>query len=135
MSFVLDTSLLSALMRSEPAASARLLAAHPAEVALVQPVLAEVRYGLARLPRSKRRRMLEERLAVMLAAMSRAAWTDAVSEHFGAVKADLERRGERVDDFDVAIAAHALAFEATLVTRNIRHFARIRGLALETWMH
>jgi tRNA(fMet)-specific endonuclease VapC len=56
-----------------------------------------------------------------------------VSRRFGDVKADLERRGERVDDFDVAIAAHALASGAAVVTRNVRHFARVRGLDVEDW--
>jgi tRNA(fMet)-specific endonuclease VapC len=89
LSFVLDTTVLSALMRAD---------------------------GLARLPRSRRRRELEERLATLLAAIQRAHWTDDVSLRFGDAKADLERRGERVDDFDVAIAAHALAASATVVT-------------------
>ena len=53
--------------------------------------------------------------------------------HFGAVKADLERRGERLDDFDVAIAAHALALGAVVATRNVKHLARVRGLSVEEW--
>jgi tRNA(fMet)-specific endonuclease VapC len=38
-----------------------------------------------------------------------------------------------VDDFDVAIAAHALALEAVVVTDNVRHFRRVPGLAVESW--
>jgi len=49
------------------------------------------------------------------------------------VKAALERRGERIEDFDVAIAAHALAHGATLVTANRKHMARVAGLAVEDW--
>jgi tRNA(fMet)-specific endonuclease VapC len=133
LSFVLDATVLSALMRAERGPSTRLLRERPVDVALPQPAVAEVRYGLARLPRSRRRRELEERLATLLAAIQRAHWSDEVSLRFGDVKADLERRGERVDDFDVAIAAHALAAGAAVVTRNVRHFARIRGLEVEDW--
>lgn len=49
------------------------------------------------------------------------------------MKALLEKRGGRIDDFDLAIAAHALAFDATLVTANRKHLARIPGLKVETW--
>jgi len=133
VSYVLDTTVLSALMRAERGPSTRLLRERPVDVVLPQPAVAEIHYGLARLPRSRRRRELEGRLAALLVAMQRAPWTDDVSRQFGEVKADLERRGERVDDFDVAIAAHALAIGAAVVTRNLRHFTRIRGLQVEDW--
>lgn len=45
--------------------------------------------------------------------LSRAPWTDEVSHTFGRVKADLEMTGARLEDFDVAVAAHALTFDAT----------------------
>ena len=133
MRFLLDTTTVSALMRSDPAVSQRLLAARPDEVAIAQPVLAELRYGLARLGPSRRRRELGQRLTVLLGALEHAPWTDEVSQRFGEVKAKLEKRGERVDDFDVAIAAHALAYDAVVVTDNVRHFRRIPGVVVETW--
>jgi tRNA(fMet)-specific endonuclease VapC len=133
MAHILDTTALSALMRGEGATSQRLLHQDPNEVTVPQPVLAELRYGLARLPKSRRRAKLEERLEILLRSLERAPWTDDVSRTFGELKAELEKRGKRVDDFDVAIAAHALALGATLVTQNIRHFERIPGLAIENW--
>ena len=67
------------------------------------------------------------------AVWDRAPWTDEFSQRFGEVKAKLEKRGERVDDFDVAIAAYALAYDAVVVTDNVRHFRRIPGVVVETW--
>ena len=133
MRYVLDTTVASALMRAEAGPSSRLLQKRPADVLLPQPVVAEIRYGLARLPRSRRKRELEHRLLTLLAALARAEWTDEVSETFGDLKAGLERRGERVDDFDLAIAAHAIAHDAAVVTRNTRHFIRIPSLRVEDW--
>jgi tRNA(fMet)-specific endonuclease VapC len=69
----------------------------------------------------------------LLGAMGRAEWTDEVSRRFGAIKADLEKRGARVEDFDVAIAAHALAVDAAVATTNVKHFERVRGLVVEDW--
>jgi tRNA(fMet)-specific endonuclease VapC len=131
--YVLDTTIASALMRAEPGPSSRLLQVRPADVLLPQPAVAEIRYGLARLPSSRRKRELERRLVTLLAALARAEWSDEVSRCFGDTKADLERRGERVDDFDLAIAAHAIAHDAAVVTRNTRHFVRIRALRVEDW--
>jgi len=133
MPFVLDTTALSALMRSEPAVVRRLLRVEPTEVWVPQPVVAEVRYGLDRLPRSRRKAALELRATELLSALSRAPWTDEVSARFGAIKADLEHRGVRIEDFDVAIAAHAVSLDAVLVTRNVRHLARVHDLRVEDW--
>ena len=36
-------------------------------------------------------------------------WSDKVSEAFGVIKSGLARKGERIEDFDAAVAAHALA--------------------------
>jgi predicted nucleic acid-binding protein len=53
---------------------------------------------------------------------------------FGQIKASLERRGQRIEDFEVAIAAHALAFDAFLVTSNASHMARVKDLRLQDWL-
>lgn len=55
-------------------------------------------------------------------------------EIFGMLKAQLETKGTRLDDFDLIIASCALANNLILVTNNIRHFQRIDGLKLTTWL-
>jgi len=49
---------------------------------------------------------------------------------FGEIKANLEKKGQRLEDFDLLIAATAKVNNLTLVTRNIKHFKRIAGLKL-----
>ena len=49
---------------------------------------------------------------------------------YGELKASLEKGGERIEDLDLLIAGTALALDLTLVTRNIKHFQRIKGLKL-----
>ncbi|MBI4703802.1 MAG: PIN domain-containing protein [Deltaproteobacteria bacterium] len=102
-------------------------------VAMPQPVLAELAYGLSRLPRSKRKERLRRRFDRIRGELARSSWTDEVSERFGEIKAELERRGARVEDFDLAIAAHALAAGATLVTANLSHMARVPGIEIQDW--
>lgn len=131
--YVLDTNAVSALMKGTPAVVDRLTALAPDEVAIPQPVIAEIAFGIERLPRSKRRTFLQARFDLVSAGLRRVEWTDAVSLAFGRTKALLERRGTRIEDFDAAIAAHALALEATLVTANLDHMIRVPGLRVEDW--
>jgi len=131
--YILDTNTLSDLMRGDAAVAERLMSLRRTDVLLPQPVVAEVEYGLSRMRASKRRDRLRGRFEVFLAELQRLAWTDEVSRAFGRTKADLERRGVRIEDFDVAIAAHALVAEGTLVTDNVDHMKRITGLAVESW--
>lgn len=133
MNYILDTNILSFLMEEDQVVSERLLARSRASVLVPQPVFGEIEYGLARLPSSRRKHRLRRQFELLREELSHAEWTDDVSRVFGEIKADLERRGLRLEDFDVAIAAHALASKAVLVTDNISHMERIRGLELENW--
>ena len=53
-----------------------------------------------------------------------------VIAEFGRMKAELEIKGERLDDFDLLIAATASVNGFILVTRNTKHFKRIKGLKI-----
>ena len=55
------------------------------------------------------------------------------AEHFGEIFADLERKGLRIGDRDMMIAAHARSLSCTLVTNNTREFSRVCGLSIEDW--
>jgi len=133
VTYVLDTNAVSALMKGASAVVDRLTATAPGDVGIPQPVVAEIAYGIERLPRSKRRQALQGRFDLVCSELQRVEWTDAVSLAYGRIKAALERRGSRIEDFDAAIAAHALALGATLVTSNVEHMARVPGLRVEDW--
>jgi tRNA(fMet)-specific endonuclease VapC len=131
--FILDTNAVSELMKGAPAAVQRLAATSPTDVSVPQPVLAEIAFGIERLTRSKRRAALQARFDLVRSELARAEWTDAVSEAYSRIKATRERRGRRIEDFDAAIAAHAVASGAILVTANVGHMTRVPGLRTEDW--
>jgi tRNA(fMet)-specific endonuclease VapC len=133
MRYVLDTNAVSALMKGDVRVVARLREIDKSELGIPPPVVAEIAYGIERLPRSRRRDALQERFDLVRMELSRVAWTDAVSDRFGTIKALLERKGRRIEDFDAAIAAHALAEGAVLVTANVDDMARVPGLTVEDW--
>lgn len=57
-----------------------------------------------------------------------------VGSIFGSVKAGLEKAGTPLDDLDLIIASTALAHNLRLVTNNMKHFRRIKGLRLSNWV-
>ena len=56
--------------------------------------------------------------------------TEPVAAAFARTRASLRRAGLLIPDMDLLIAATALTHDLTLVTRNLRHFARVEGLRL-----
>ena len=52
---------------------------------------------------------------------------------YGKIKAELESKGQTLDDADLLIASIALLNNATLVTNNSEHFKRINRLRIENW--
>jgi len=55
---------------------------------------------------------------------------EGTAERFAELRALLRRRGDRIADFDLLIAATALHHNLTLLTFNLRHFQRVPGLQL-----
>jgi len=131
--YVLDTNAVSALMKGDAQVVARLEQAGKNDVGVPQPALAEIAYGIERLPLSRRRDFLQERFDLLRQELLRAEWTDEVSECYGTIKATLEKKGRRIEDFDAAIAAHALARGAVLATANLDDMVRVQGLTVEDW--
>lgn len=134
MRVVLDTNVVSALMKCAPEPLAHLATQRPNDIVLCSPVAAEIRYGLERLePGSRRRLALEREFDRLRDAVDWLDWTEAAADHFGQHRARLAHLGELIEDMDLAIASVALSCDAVLATGNTRHFERIEGLELVDW--
>ncbi len=131
---ILDTDTLSHLMSGTPSVVDRLLQFTRGDVCVPQPVLAEIEYGITRLGNNKKARALRARLVRLTNELSRVEWTDTVSESFGRIKSQLEKSRKLIEDFDIAIAAHAVAMNAPLISGNTQHMKRVRGLKVDSWM-
>lgn len=49
------------------------------------------------------------------------------------IRAELERQGRRIGEYDTLIAGQAISRNLVLVTANISEFARVKGLVVEDW--
>lgn len=120
-------------MKGDARMLARLERVSRSSVTVPQPVLAEIAYGIERLPRSRKKETLRQRYELLRAELPRAVWNDEVTDAFGRIKAQLERQGLRIEDFDAAIAAHAADEDAVLVSADADDIARIPGIKFEDW--
>jgi len=56
------------------------------------------------------------------------------AQHYGQIRAVLERRGTPIGVNDLHIAAHARSEGLTLVSNNLSEFKRVEGLLYENWV-
>lgn len=60
-------------------------------------------------------------------------YSEQDSRAAGEIRAELERRGQRIGEYDTLIAGQAFSRNLILVTANTREFGRIKGLIVEDW--
>jgi len=135
---ILDTNVLSTLMRKEPdAAVVEWVDRQPAESVWITSItLFETRLGLALLPAGRRRQSLQAAFAQLLQEDLENRVLDfdsAAATEAAALAADRQRAGRPVDMRDTQVAGIALARRATIATRNVRHFADLKVPVVDPW--
>lgn len=127
-----DTDVISALMRRRVTDGLlqRLARLDPEEQAISAITVGELSYGVARVGRTD----LMARARLVISGMRVLAFDAAAAELYGPLRARLEKRGLKVAEADLRIAAIALLHDCVLVTGNVRHFARVDGLRVENWL-
>jgi tRNA(fMet)-specific endonuclease VapC len=130
MSYLLDTDTVSYAMRGQGGVAERLLLHRPSAVAVSAITVAELRFGADR----KRSKRLHGLIDAFISPLQVAPFDVAAAAAYGRLGHLLAERGQPIGDFDVLIAAHALVLKRVLVTNNLRHFSRVPGLAVESWV-
>jgi predicted nucleic acid-binding protein len=128
---ILDTNVLSALMRAAPQPSVVTWLNHQAaeSIWISSITLFEARLGLALLPAGRRRQALEAAFARLLAEDLENRVLDfdsAAAVEAASLAAERQKAGRPVDIRDTQIAGIALARRATLATGNVRHFEDLK---------
>ena len=124
---VLDTNVLSELMRPQPAAEVLgWVRAQPgAELVTTAVSVAEILYGIQRLPAGRRHTQLLEAAREVFAQLSEQVlpFDAAAAAEYAELVTARHRDGEPISGFDAQIAAICRARRASLATRNIADFA------------
>ena len=130
--FLLDTNIIIFIRRNRPPTVLerfKKLAAGEAAISVI--TYGELRYGAEK---SVFRQGAAEKLTELVSLIPVLPMPDGAAQAYGAIRADLERRGEIIGGNDLWIAAHAIAEQLTLVTNNVREFQRIPSLTIENWI-
>ncbi len=135
---ILDTNVLSALMRTKPDSTVvSWLDSVPAESVWITSItLFEAHFGLALLPDGKKRKILatlfEEIIEKDLEGRI-LLFDQMASEQAAHLAAARRKSGFTVDMRDTFIAGIALARKATVATRNVKHFDDLHVEVINPW--
>lgn len=131
--YCFDTDVVSAALRHDvPLTLVRRLALVPREEQVTTAItLGELIYGAVKAQSAELGARVRE---FMRTGMPALPFDRDAAEVFGPLRAELEREGQRLDEPDLRIASISLSRDLTLVTGNVRHFARVPGLRVEDWL-
>ncbi len=129
--YMLDTNIASHVIKGDiPEIRERLVSVPMHSVVISSVTQAELLYGLAKRSYPKG---LSARIHEFLIRVDILPWNHDVAAAYGDLRARCEAAGITLSPFDMMIAAHANAADATLVTRD-KAFSRIpEGLRIENW--
>ena len=131
MTYLLDTCICIYLMNKRPPQVIRRFRQHQAgEIGISVITASELQYGVAK---SSRREENQERLDTFLAPFAILSYDLEVIRTYGRVRAELEKKGQRIGSLDMLIAAQALTKDLIFITNNEKEFRRIPGLRLANW--
>ena len=129
--WMLDTNIASHVIKGDQPAIIHRLASLPMEDIVISSITeGELLYGLAKRGYPK---ALSERVRQFLLRVDVLPWDHDVTRTYGDLRAACEAKGMTLAPLDMMIAAHAVATEATLVTRD-KAFARVsEPLRIDSW--
>ena len=135
---VLDTNVLSELMRAEPAEPVvRWMAAQPGAVLYTTTITqAEILYGVMLLPAGKRRGAFEAAVDAMFSedfAGRILPFGGAAALSYAHIASSRQRAGIPISSFDAQIAAITHSAGASLATRNVKDFAHCGIEVVDPW--
>jgi tRNA(fMet)-specific endonuclease VapC len=133
--WLVDTNIVSALMRQDPRVTVALAQLSPADTLYLSVIThGEIGYGIQRVQAGRRRNALDQAYKLLLPRVGPLLEvTRPVSDAYSSTKGSLERWGIVLPENDLWIAATALVHGLTLVTDD-HHFAAIPGLTVENWL-
>ena len=132
--YLLDTTAFSALVKEHPLAKARLSTLEaPHRVVICTVVRGEVLYGLELMAHGRKKLGLERKINDLLSTLPCVPIPEEAANYYARIKRGTERRGSRLDENDLWIAATSISLGAVLVTAD-SDFERVRGLKLENWV-
>lgn len=132
--FLFDTDTLSNIIRRTPPSTLldKLIQTPQEQKFTTTITVGEMIYGAYRTPNPDY--FLEQLSSRVWPGLKFLSFDKPSAQIYGKLRADLERQGITIGEPDLRIASITLTNRLTLITGNVRHFARIPGLSIENWL-
>ena len=128
---MLDTNIVIYILKRRPLEILSTFNANANRMAISSITLAELTHGAEKSDR------VTENLEVIDNFCSRLEvlpYGEKAAQHYGAIRAGLEKLGQPIGVNDIHIAGHARSEGLALVTNHVSEFERVPGLELENWI-
>jgi tRNA(fMet)-specific endonuclease VapC len=129
--YLLDTNIVIYVLKRRPVEVLATFNANASRMAISSITLAELMHG------AEKSQRVNENLATIEDFCSRLevlTYGMKAAQHYGAIRAALEKIGQPIGVNDLHIAAHARSEGLVLVTNNVAEFERVPALELENWV-
>ncbi|AVO49609.1 VapC toxin family PIN domain ribonuclease [Melaminivora suipulveris] len=129
--YLLDTNIVIYVLKRRPIEVLSLFNQHASRMAISAITLAELVHG------AEKSSQPSANLAVIDDFCSRLEvlpYGSKAAQHYGTIRAELERLGQPIGVNDLHLAAHARSEGLAMVTNNVREFGRVPGLVVENWV-
>jgi tRNA(fMet)-specific endonuclease VapC len=130
--YLLDTNIVIDVLKRRPVEVLSTFNANASRMAISSITLAELLHGAEKSIRVSENLSVIEDFCSRLEVLPYGA---KATQHYGAIRAALEKLGQPIGVNDLHIAGHARSEGLVLVTNNISEFARVPALELENWVH
>jgi len=131
MRFLLDTNAVITFLNGMSLVLCnRIRRAEPTDFAMCSVVWAELYFGAAK---SREKHKTLDKVNDFAATFQNLDFDKDAAQHYGEIRADLEKNGNIIGPNDLMIAAIARSKNLVLITNNVDEFERVKGLKIDDW--
>jgi tRNA(fMet)-specific endonuclease VapC len=130
--FLLDTNICIYIAKYNPPSVRERFQQYPAkQLAMSVITFGELRFGAEKSQSKMQAMAVIDELTHLI---SIEELSESAADHYGDIRASLQKSGQLIGNNDLWIAAHARAQGLVLVTNNEKEFLRVEGLKVENWV-
>ena len=130
--YLLDTNIVIYVLKQRPVEVLSVFNGNASRMAISSITLAELLHGAEKSSRVSENLAAIEDFCSRLEVMPYGA---KAAQHYGAIRAALEKLGQPIGVNDLHIAGHARSEGLVLVTNSVSEFARVPALEMENWVN
>lgn len=131
LKYLLDTNMVIYVMKRRPIEVLIMFNDNAGRMAMSAITLSELYHGAEKSAKVAQNMEVVEEFASLVQVL---AYSAKASQHYGAIRSQLEKAGQPIGVNDLHIAAHARSEGLVVVTNNTSEFSRVSGLMVENWV-